>query len=328
MMMQTRELVSTQPLPLALQSDCHRPCNGQVDDSEATAVRDACISSAARSLQQSALDSDSLLLLMQTKMRDAGLDRAEEGIETNRTRAEHQKAVQEIALKKAEEAGGFLGISGFLGDLLKAVVVIATTVAATVCTGGVGGALAVAGAVLILCAKPITDVAVEVGLVSKEDAAVFQLGVELVGAALTLGSGLAGGGAAAGSTAANAASSGANAAATGASAGAAAGAAASGANTAATTVETIETIAKTIENVTQLLQAVNSGGAAVAVKIQEGHLLDGDAAGENVEHAHELTDGQIEVVKQIMAQSARNQEQLERIREERAEAQMAALRDW
>lgn len=304
MPIQSAELAPVNTTPLLFESES---VDVEMLSDSPSQPSDVSIAAAAVALQRGSLDTDSLLLLMQTQMRDAGVERSEEGIETNRTRAEHQKAMQEIALQKAEEAGGFLGISGFLGDLLKAVVVIATTAVAAVCTGGVGAGLAVAGAVLILCAEPITDAAVAIGIVSKEDAQYFQLGVELVGAALTLGSGFAGGGAAAGSTVATVASTG---------------------SQTAQTLETVRTVAEVIEKTTTILQAINSGGAAVLANIQTQHLLDGEEAGEEVTHANELTDGQVEVIKETMAQSARSQEQLERIRKEREEAQMAALRDW
>ncbi len=288
------------------------------EEQYATVVSDVSMDRAAMVLESSKLDPDSLLMQMQLRMRDAGVERAESGIELNQSRAEHQKLMQEVALKKAEEAGGFLGLSGPLGDVLKAVVVIATTVAAAVCTGGVGAGLAIAGAALILCAKPVTHVAVELGVVSEEDASKFQLGVELVGAALTLGSGIVGGGAAAGSSAANVVSSAANGAAAGAQV----------VNVGAQTAEAIKTVAETVKTVTQVLQAANGAAASVVQRIQTGYLLDGEEAGEEVEYANVLTDNQVALIKEIFAQSSRSHEQLERIRKERAEAQMATLREW
>ncbi len=138
--------------------------------------------------------SDSLSMLMairQSSAREMNQISAE-GVRSQSNIRKSAEEARKAAIKAAMEAAQKASAFGDIMSVLKAVVIVAS-VAATVATGGLAGGLAAAGAALILGAEYITKAAVEMGLISKEDAATFQLALEIAGTILVGAAGLTAG---------------------------------------------------------------------------------------------------------------------------------------
>ena len=124
-------------------------------------------------------------------------DRAERDMQTAEQSREVSRLRHEEAVEAAKAAADrrLSGAPRWLTQLVS-VVISAVGVVAAAFTGGASLGLAIAGAVLLLAGGPIAKLGVKLGM-SEKAAGWLKLGIEVAGAALMLGAGLAGGASAA-----------------------------------------------------------------------------------------------------------------------------------
>lgn len=147
-------------------------------------------------LAQLQADPAAVLMGLQCHLRDrrsADLRQQAAGAAERQDAMQREKmAAMHEAANAAESANSFLGgLPPAVQTALKIFVVVAAAVATVMTAGAAGAALAVAGAVLILAAEPLTNAAVEIGLVEKKDAHWLRLGLELAGSIMMAGAGMA-----------------------------------------------------------------------------------------------------------------------------------------
>jgi hypothetical protein len=259
---------------------------------------DAAISAAA-------LDPEALLAALEVGRRDE--QSVSEGGRIRDAAADEKRAsrARQHAMAAARKTSGFLGLGKVLGKLLKVVAAIAAT-AATVVTGGAGAPLAIAGMALMLGAKDIAKALAAAGLISKDDVAKMTLALQVLGTALSLGTGLAAGAA---STAA------------GGVQGTAAGVKAS-----TVAAQKLAKVAETVGEITEAVGALNQGAMAALRHVKSGHERTGARAGFRAQGARDRIDAGAEALRELMEAFVRVQSLLAGMREATAEARLASVR--
>jgi hypothetical protein len=239
--------------------------------------------------------------------------------------AERHKQAIEAAARAAKEASTFLGLPGWLGDIVEAVAMAAVAViavAATVVTGGVAGALMIAGLVLLLCAEPLAQAAAEVGLIGEEDVEALALGLRLAGSALMLGAGVA----SAVGVAAVAANSAAGAGAAGAGAASASAGAVSSASTATEVAKTAKTVAEVVKAASDTAQGADRIHTARATSRASERRADAAAADGETEDATAAAEAAIDDMRRLLSLFQRVGDRLEQAARTQAETREAVIR--
>lgn len=126
---------------------------------------------------------EALIAMVTRQLRESQSRVQANGVEASYSHAEtaerERERLMEAARRAAEEASGFLGLSGIFGDIAKIAGVVAA-VAATVATGG--AAAVVAGALLIACADPLCNALADAGVISPEAARALSTALKVTGA--------------------------------------------------------------------------------------------------------------------------------------------------
>lgn len=153
------------------------------------------------------LDSFGSLLLAQQQLRTEGVERgthaAEAGEASAESSLERQREAMEATERAQRRANGLLGGAPRWVKKLVAGLITAAGAVAGAFTGGVAAGLAIAGAVLILAGDAVSKLLVKAG-VDPDKAMWVGFAVKVVGTALSLGAGAAGGAASAAGTASQA----------------------------------------------------------------------------------------------------------------------------
>lgn len=162
---------------------------------------------AAVSALNAVLDSFGSLLVAQQQLRTEGVERgtasAEAGERSAETALERQREAMEATQRAQRRADGLLGGAPRWVKKLVAGLITAAGAVAGAFTGGVAAGLAIAGAVLILAGDAVSKLLVKAG-VDPDKAMWVGFAVKIVGTALSLGAGSAGGAASAAGTASEA----------------------------------------------------------------------------------------------------------------------------
>lgn len=145
-----------------------------------------------RLIAQASGDPLVLLTLIDSAFQSSRLESNVQSVESARQSSEQAALERERAIDEAiDRAGRGRRLPKWLKKLLKAIAIVASVVASAF-TGGVLAAVAIAGIVLMLAAPHIGKLAIALGM-EPEDAKWLVLGLQIVGAALSMASGGAAG---------------------------------------------------------------------------------------------------------------------------------------
>jgi hypothetical protein len=237
-------------------------------------------------------DPVALMMQAQLTLREHTKTVKEAGLATKETQSEVAEQAKKRALEEAvkvQEKSGFL--RGKIGKLIKGIAVAAAA-AASVVTGGASMALAVAGIALMVGGEHIAKGLAKAGIISESGAKWLSLGLQLVGAALTMGAGAAGG-------AANAASS---------------------------AAKTAKSVANVVDNVAKVSQGLNEAAIAGLDYKHDELSLDAQQHQLQMTRASDGMEENVEALEELFAQFRRVVTYLQKASQAQQEAKRQALR--